>query len=83
MFFVYNGVLLVCERLLETSSDSFFLKRWVKALSKLPRPIRTTLVLLLVLPIGHWFTDEYIQSSFFDDTIHAFPIIKLRFLLDT
>ncbi|KAG7357365.1 membrane bound O-acyl transferase family protein [Nitzschia inconspicua] len=80
LFFIINGVLLVIERLLDAQEKSTFFKRTSASMASLPRPLRTVLVLLLVLPIGHWFTDEYIQSSFFADTAFGFPIIKAEVL---
>ena len=44
----------------------------------LPRPIRTALVLLTVLPVAHFFTDEYIASSFYSDA--AFGFFKIEYL---
>jgi Membrane bound O-acyl transferase family len=81
LFFLSNGLLMVLERLLESQDDSFLLmKRGINCLSKLPQPLKTLLVLLLVLPISHWFTDEYIQSSFFADATFAFPILRFELL---
>ena len=77
LFFVINGLLLVAERFLETKSDLTVVKILMKSIARLPRPVRTMLVLLLVLPIGHWFTDEYVQSSFFADASFGFPLVKI------
>jgi hypothetical protein len=78
LFFVINGLLLVAERFLETKSDLPIVKMVMKNIARLPRAVRTMLVLLLVLPVGHWFTDEYIQSSFFADAAFGFPIVNVR-----
>jgi hypothetical protein len=69
LFFPWNGVVLLCEHLLHGSIILENMKNF------LPRPIRTALVLMTVLPISHLFTDEYIKSSFYSDTAMAFPLI--------
>jgi len=77
LFFLINGLLLVAVRLLEGQE---WCSQWRDCFSRLPRPVRTMLVLLLVLPIGHWFTDEYIKSSFFADASFGFPILDMDML---
>jgi hypothetical protein len=69
VFFVWNGVLLLLERALQGNA----IIDWMR--TSLPRPIRTLLVLLMVLPISHLFTDEYIKSCFFSDAAFGFPKI--------
>jgi hypothetical protein len=69
LFFVWNGVMLLIERALQGNA----VLEWMQA--NLPKPIRTLLVLLLVLPISHLFTDEYIKSCFFSDAAFGFPKI--------
>lgn len=68
-FFVVNGFILLMERVVQ----NYPVIVWMQ--SNLPRPIRTALVLLLVLPIANVFTDEYIKSSFYSDAAFAFPRI--------
>jgi hypothetical protein len=68
-FFLWNGAVLMCEHLLHGWTILENMKK------NLPRPIRTALVLLTVLPISHLFTGEYIKSSFYSDTVMAFPLI--------
>jgi hypothetical protein len=80
LFFVFNGLLLVVERMLEKLDNSFVLKRWLNSLVKLPNPLKTVLVLLLVLPVSNWFTDEYIKSSFFADASFGFPLLRFECL---
>lgn len=71
IFFVWNGVILLLEFALRGS-------RFIKFLSStLPRPIRTALVLLTVLPVAHLFTDEYVNSCFYNDLAIGFPRIDL------
>jgi hypothetical protein len=47
----------------------------------LPRLLRTAGVVLLGVPLGHWFTDSYVRSDFFTHGQAAFPI-HLRLLPD-
>jgi hypothetical protein len=68
-FFVWNAIVLLMERALE----GHWIIAWMQ--SNLPKPLRTALVLLMVLPIGHLFTDEYIKSCFFSDAAFGFPRI--------
>lgn len=69
LFFAWNGCLVLLDKLV--SGLSLF--QWVK--TTLPKPVVTALVLLTVLPISHWFTDEYIRSGFFSDYSMGFPLI--------
>jgi hypothetical protein len=75
LFFVVNGAVLVTERLLEArrKTDGALDSLMTALGRRLPRPVRTALVLLVVLPIGHWFTDEYVETSFFADASVGFP----------
>ena len=80
LFFVFNGSLLVVERLLEgarlKSPVIDNVMTWFS--NSVPRPVRTMFVILLVLPIGSWFTDEYIQTKFFDDSALGFPLVVIK-----
>jgi Membrane bound O-acyl transferase family len=73
LFFLWNGVVLILERYWRkwTHDSSYYhnAMRWV------PGPLQTALVLMTVLPIGHWFTDEYIRASFYNDVSWGFPIL--------
>lgn len=70
VFFAWNGIVLLLER---AAVDQPMIK-WMKR--TLPKPIRTALVLLTVLPVAHLFTDEYVNSSFYGDAAFAFPRIS-------
>jgi Membrane bound O-acyl transferase family len=73
LFFMWNGVILIGEYILQGTALVRFLQR------NLPKPVRTMLVLLMVVPISHLFTDEYIQCSFYSDISLGFPrIVKIR-----
>mmetsp|Transcript_28320 Transcript_28320/g.43579 ORF Transcript_28320/g.43579 Transcript_28320/m.43579 type:complete len:117 (-) Transcript_28320:85-435(-) len=71
-FFIWNGAFLLLE---------FFLVVGDKKKNKLPllpRPLQTALVLLMVLPVAHWFIDEYVESRFFHDFVQGIPLfVKL------
>ena len=71
-FFLWNGLLLFLE--------DCWRGHWSQLLVKnsLPRPLRTTLIMLLVLPITHLFTDEYDECGIFRDIETAFP--RIRFI---
>jgi hypothetical protein len=40
-----------------------------------PRHLQTAMVLLTVLPVAHWFTNEYIQSGIYNDAAWGFPLL--------
>jgi hypothetical protein len=69
LFFVWNGIILIAERFLDGTPPI----RWMQ--KNVPKPVRTALVLLTVLPVGHLFVDEYIRSCFYSDISMGFPQI--------
>ena len=87
IFFLWNGILLLVERILRpiliretkqsSSSSSGTIMSIQNYYSMIPQPIQTLLVLLLVLPVSHLFTDAYIRSSFYQDASFGFPICIL------
>jgi hypothetical protein len=66
-FFFYNAAALLLENQLQPML--------VPIKKRLPKPVITACVLLSVLPIGQWFTDEYVNSGFFDDIARGLPVI--------
>ena len=71
LFFLWNGALLLAEYATQNHP-------LVQSLSaQLPSAVRTGLVLLLVLPISHWFTDQYIDSCFYSDIALGFPRLTI------
>jgi Membrane bound O-acyl transferase family len=73
IFFMWNGVVLIGEYLLQGTALIRFLQQ------NLPKPLRTVLVLLTVIPMSHLFTDEYVQCSFYSDIALGFPrIVKTQ-----
>ena len=63
LFFLWNGIVLVLERWWTGHQVLQWMQR------HLPKPVRTALVLLTVLPIAHLFADEYIRSCFLGDAV--------------
>lgn len=68
-FFAWNGFVV----LLEHALSPLPVFQWMKA--NLPKRVISALVLLTVIPISHWFTDEYIRSGFYSDYSMGFPLI--------
>mmetsp|Transcript_6709 Transcript_6709/g.14025 ORF Transcript_6709/g.14025 Transcript_6709/m.14025 type:complete len:471 (-) Transcript_6709:151-1563(-) len=71
-FFLWNGVLLVLEKILAKNKGLL----WIQ--NNAPQLVRTALVLLLVLPISDYFTDEYNECGIFRDASMAFPRIEYQ-----
>ena len=67
LFFLWNGVCLVAEHLLADHPVIVWMRK------TLPRPVRTFLVIAMVMPVVHLFTDEYVASSFYSDGAFGFP----------
>ena len=70
-FFAWNGMLMALE---------YIILRWSISskvtLPNLPNLLRSMLVILMALPVAHWFTDEYVRSGFFAHYVVGFPIIS-------
>lgn len=59
---------------LETLIGHWAIFQWMKR--TMPSSIRTIMVVLLALPVAHWFLDPYARSDFFtDDAQVALPMI--------
>ncbi len=71
-FFAWNGLMLMGEHAFALSPLFVWIGKHVS------RPIRTFLILMLVLPVSHLFTDEYIASGFYSDAAVGFP--KIHYL---
>jgi len=69
IFFAYNAVAITLEILLR--GNPVF--RWMS--NNLPQPVITFLVIMTVLPVGHWFGDEYINQGLYEDVSLGFPRI--------
>jgi hypothetical protein len=67
-FFLFQAVLIAVE---------FFVGRNVKVVTNLiPTPLATILVICIGGSVAHWFSDGYVNSSFFLDAQVAFVTIK-------
>ena len=69
LFFALNGILIALEFMFR--GHPIF--KW--ASKPLPQPIQTCLVLMMVLPFSHIFTDEYLRSGFYQDFALSIPTI--------
>ena len=67
-FFAWNGMLMLLEYLFASRMSA-------KVKLSLPPVIKSILVVLMALPVAHWFTDEYIRSGLFSHYSVGFPVI--------
>lgn len=73
LFFLWNFAVVLLEYLLR---DNKTIHHWS---TTLPKPVITAIVLLTVLPISHWFTDEWVLGGFFTGVSLGFPrLVWLR-----
>ena len=73
IFFAWNGAVLLAEHALQGTAVIRFLQ------NNFPKPVRTALVLLTVIPVAHLFTDEYVHNCFYSDISMGFPrIVKIN-----
>lgn len=63
-FFIWNGAVVLLEGIVPN--------KWKLELCW---PFNTLLVLLTVLPVSHWFTDEYMRSGFYKDVGLGMPLL--------
>lgn len=68
-FFGYNAVVFTIEHL---CGEAYIFKWSGQALHP---TIVSLLVVLMVLPISHWFTDEYISAGFYTDYKVGFLVV--------
>lgn len=68
-FFAYNAVVFTVEHLFSEA----YIFRWSGR--TLHPTIVSLLVVLSVLPVAHWFTDEYVSAGFYSDYTVGFPIL--------
>ncbi|KAL9189466.1 hypothetical protein ACHAXT_009141 [Thalassiosira profunda] len=68
-FFAWNGMLMAGE---------YLFVNWAMAPRlKVPAPpiVKSLLIILLALPVSHWFTDQYVNSGLFSHYAVGFPVI--------
>ena len=70
-FFAWNGVVSVLEHFFKDHT----IIRWIS--KTFPKPIKTALVILTVLPLAHLFTQIYADSGFYTAFGLGFPRIEL------
>lgn len=68
-FFAYNALIFTVEHLFSEA----YIFQWSGR--TLHPTIVSLLVVLSVLPVAHWFTDEYISAGFYTDYTVGFPIL--------
>jgi len=69
LFFLWSAILII----LEAAIGHWPLFHWIK--KSFPQPIVTFMVIMLALPLAHWFSDPYIKMGFFEDTSVGFPLL--------
>lgn len=68
-FFMWNAIFI----LLEHHFGASYIFQWMK--KNVPAPIRTFLVVMLAMPVAHWFMHAYFKSEIFVDGQAGFPMI--------
>lgn len=51
-------------------------KTFASISARIPVRVKNTLVLMTVLPIAHWFINEYIACNLYKDFAVAFPKVR-------
>lgn len=74
-FFAWNGIVLMLEGLLHKHPIIQKMKR------TLPAPIITAMVLMTVLPVGHWFTGEFDRADCREHSLTNLPLASFCALI--
>ena len=69
-FFMWNAGVVMIEYLLRTRSGMSYC--WLEGL---PKIVISLLVVMTVLPISHWFSDQMMSVELFSDYKRGFPAI--------
>ena len=69
-FFLWNTIIIMLEYAI---GGSKLVAQFVKAV---PTPLRTVMLVMLALPIAHWFSEPYVMSNFFKHSELSLPLIK-------
>jgi len=68
-FFAWNGILVVIERLLKKHPMA-------KSIGlALPPYVVPFFIVLMALPVAHWFSNPYVRGGYFYDLQVGFPVI--------
>jgi hypothetical protein len=70
-FFLWNAIVLIMDGLFKRTALIRFMEE------SLPKPARTALVLMTVLPIAHVFTDQFVSIGFYSGFSLGYPRIIL------
>jgi len=70
-FFLWNAFIIAVERAL----DKFPFFKGIKHGRFWPKKLVPVLVIMLALPIGHWFTDEYVRFGHLGHMSLAVPLL--------
>lgn len=69
-FFVWNFVIIACERMLASTTA-------VKSLGRvMPQFMITFFVIMCALPFAHWFGWPYLRANFFSDYEALVPVLR-------
>lgn len=69
-FFIWNALIIMLEY---SFGGSKLVLQFVKTV---PASLRTVVLVMLALPVAHWFCEPYVVSNFFDHASIGFPLIK-------
>jgi len=70
IFFLWNGIILVLENII---SSHLVILKWFK--SFLPTPFISIGVVMISLPLAHFFIDELVESGCYSDFKFSVPMI--------
>jgi len=70
-FFLWNATIIILEHTVNNA------RAFKTIIGSLPKKLVPFLVLMTVLPISHWFTDEYVRLQFFKHYSVAIPVLVL------
>ena len=69
LFFLWNAIVLILEGLLQGTTIIQMMEK------RLPKPVRTALVFMTVLPIVHCFTDQFVSLGLYSGFSLGYPRI--------
>lgn len=80
-FFAWNGMLMALEYCFVVGLKNSHgvrmsvLSRMASTVKASPAVVKSMMIILLALPVSHWFTDEYVLSGLFSHYAIGFPVI--------